>query len=118
MYYIYKEFPNPCLVFWGGGESVDNNMKYRNHNICIDTGYKTLKEAKRAAREFAVRCNYGKYYNKFVDIYQEPDGTYSIDGYLNGKAEYIMTIDKAGVKYRWQTVRRKDGTKRRELVEI
>ena len=93
-------------------------MKYRNHNICIDTGYKTLKEARIAARECAVRSNYGKYHNTFVDIYQEPDGTYSVNGYLNGKAEYIMTIDKAGIKYKWQIVRRKDGTKRKELVKI
>ena len=93
-------------------------MKYRNRNICIDTGYKTLKEAKRVAREVAVRCNYGKYYNKFVDIYQEPDGTYSVDGYLNGNAKYIMTIDKAGVKYKYQTILRKDGRKVTELVKL
>ncbi len=93
-------------------------MKYRNHNICIDTGYKTLKEARIAAREAAAKYSSGRGYTNYANIYQEPDGTYSINGYLNGKAEYIMTIDKAGIKYKWQTIRRKDGTKRRELVKL
>lgn len=93
-------------------------MKHRNHNICIDTGYKTLKEARISAREVAVKCSSGSGYTKYIDIYKEPDGTYSVNGYLNGKAEYIMTIDKAGIKYKWQIVRRKDGTKRRELIKL
>lgn len=93
-------------------------MKHRNHNICIDTGYKTLKEARIAARNVAVEHSSGYGYTKYVDIYQEPDGTYSVNGYLNGKAEYIMTIDKSGIKYKWQIVRRKDGTKRKELVKL
>lgn len=93
-------------------------MKHRNHNICIDTGHKTLKEARIVARETAVKYSSGRCYTRYVDIYQEPDGTYSVDGYLNGNAEYIMTIDKAGIKYKWQIVRRKDGTKRRELVKL
>lgn len=93
-------------------------MKYRRRNIVIDTGYKTLKEARIAAREAAARFSHGRGYTRYVSIYQEPDGTYSIDGYLNGNAEYIMTIDKAGVKYKYQTVRRKDGRKVKELVKL
>ena len=96
-------------------------MKCRNNSY---TGYKTLKEARAAAREVAAKyivgsqqynCGYG--YTTYVDIYKEPDGTYSINGYLNGRAKYVMTIDKAGGKYKWEMVLR-NGKKRKELVKL
>ena len=96
-------------------------MKHLNNSY---TGYKTLKEARAAAREAAAKYiigsqqyNCGRGHTTYVDIYQEPDGTYSINGYLNGRAEYVMTIDKAGAKYKWQIVCR-NGKKRKELVRL
>ena len=96
-------------------------MKCLNNSY---TGYKTLKEARAAAREIAstyivgsqqYRC--GRGYTSYAHIYQEPNGTYSINGYLSGKAKYIMTIDKSGAKYKWQVVRY-GNEKRRTLVKI
>jgi hypothetical protein len=96
-------------------------MKYLNNSY---TGYKTLKEARAAARDIAAKYiiggqqyNCGREWTTYADIYQEPDGTYSINGHLNGNAKYVMTIDKAGAKYKWQTVRR-NGKESKELVKI
>lgn len=53
--------------------------------------FATLKEARAAAREQAR--------NWYIDIYQEPDGTFSIGGPTNGRAVFVVAIDKAGARY-------------------
>ena len=60
--------------------------------------FETLKEARAEAR---IRAGYW-----YVDIYEEPDGTFSIGGPTNGRAVFIVAIDKAGARYtkKWQRV--------------
>ncbi len=88
-------------------------MKNKNHCKHIETGFKTLKEARISARELCLQYRY-----YVADIYKEPDGNYSAGGYLNGKATYVMSIDKAGVRYEWKIVKSKNGQKRKELVKM
>ena len=54
-------------------------------------GYVSLKEARAVAREMT------KYW--YTDIYQESDGSYSVDKGCDGKAKYLMSIDKSGARY-------------------
>jgi hypothetical protein len=60
--------------------------------------FMTLKEARAEARNRA-----GDWY---VDIYQEPDGTFSIRKPTNGKAVFVVAIDKSGARYieKWKNV--------------
>ena len=60
--------------------------------------FNTLKEARAAARERAG--------NWYADIYQEPDGTFSIRKPTNGKAVFVVAIDKSGARYekKWKRV--------------
>lgn len=53
--------------------------------------YKTLKEARAAAREHA-------HYNA-VAVYEEPDGSFSIGHAFHKKAKLICGIDKSGRRY-------------------
>ena len=54
-------------------------------------GYVSLKEARAVAREMT------KYW--YTDIYQESDGSYSVGKGCDGKAKYLMSIDKSGGRY-------------------
>ena len=54
-------------------------------------GYLSLKEARAVAREMT------KYW--YTDIYQESDGSYSVGKGCDGKAKYLMSIDKSGGRY-------------------
>ena len=53
--------------------------------------FMTLKEAREEARQIAG--------NWYTDIYQEPDGTFSLRRPTNGKAVFVVAIDKAGSRY-------------------
>ena len=68
--------------------------------------FETLKEARIAAREMAAKHCVGAGYTNYVDIYQEPDGTFSLGGPTNGRAVFVVAIDKAGARYtkKWQKV--------------
>ena len=59
----------------------------------------TLKEARTEARNRATDWHY-------VDIYQEPDGTFSLERPANGRAVFVVAIDKSGGRYKkqWQKV--------------
>jgi hypothetical protein len=65
----------------------------RNKKKKTQGEFTTLKEARAAARERAGNWN-------VVDIYQEPDGTFSIGGPTNGRAVFVVAIDKAGARYK------------------
>ena len=60
--------------------------------------FMTLKEARQAARQMAG--------NWYTDIYQEPDGTFSLRRPTNGKAVFVVAIDKSGARYekKWKRV--------------
>lgn len=72
-------------------------------------GYVSLKEARAVAREMT------KYW--YTDIYQESDGSYSVGKPCDGKAVFLMAIDKSGAKYVKKWVDRGFG-KRIEYVRI
>ena len=72
-------------------------------------GYVSLKEARAVAREMT------KYW--YTDIYQESDGSYSVGKGKDGKAVYLMSIDKAGGRYVKKMVNVGAG-KRLEYVKV
>lgn len=54
--------------------------------------YKTLKEARAEARARSVW--------RPVDVYQEPNGTYSVGKPLNNNATFVVAVDKSGAKFK------------------
>lgn len=76
-------------------------------------GYVSLKEARAVAR--AVAREMTKYW--YTDIYQESDGSYSVSKGCDGKAKYLMSIDKSGGRYVKKMVNSCFG-KRQEYVRV
>lgn len=60
--------------------------------------YATLKEARAAAREQATTYS-------VVPVYEEPDGSYSIEYPFHKKATLACGIDKSGRRYKLAWVR-------------
>ena len=73
-------------------------MAKNKKNKKMQGEFKTLKEARAAARSRA-----GDWY---VDIYEEPDGSFSLRRPTNGKAVFVVAIDKSGARYtkKWKNV--------------
>jgi hypothetical protein len=72
-------------------------MAKNKKNKRMQGEFTTLKEARAAARERAR--------NWYADIYKEPDGTFSIGRPTNGKAVFVVAIDKAGARYEKKWIR-------------
>lgn len=73
-------------------------------------GYLSLKEARAVARE---RCSYW-----YVDIYKESDDSYSVGKPCDGKAVFLMAVDKSGAKFTKKWVNNPLFGKRQEYVRV
>lgn len=60
-------------------------------------GYPTLKEARKAAVEYARAATT---WHRIVPIYQESDGSFSVQNVTDGRSTFFVGIDKAGKRYR------------------
>lgn len=73
-------------------------------------GYVSLKEARAVARE---KCSYW-----YVDIYKESDGSFSVGKPCDGKAVFLMAVDKSGAKFTKKWVNSELVGKRLEYVPM
>lgn len=66
-------------------------------------GYENLKDACKQAREIAIEKN-ASHYNP-ICIWEELDGSFTIDNMHTNKAIFKVAVDKSGAKYQKKLIK-------------
>ena len=78
-------------------------------------GYASLKEACKVARELALEKN-SSHYNP-ICIYEEKDGSFTVDVQHSTKAIFKLAVDKSGTRYTKKLVRDDFGKKTEKFIK-
>ena len=79
-------------------------------------GYASMKEACKEARELALEKN-SSCYNP-ICVYEERDGSFTVDYKHTKNAKFKVAVDKSGAKYTKKLVRNYFGQKTEKFVPI